>query len=66
MVRLWKSRFVIVALLSLFVFSGCTVSREIVDLKPLGDQPPLQELESHLDYEDPDAGQPDYVRVEPE
>lgn len=64
MLRLCKYSLVILFLLSALLFSGCSVSREIVDLKPLGDQPSLMELESHLQYEDPDAGQPDYVRIE--
>jgi len=52
-------RFILVWLL-LSTALGCRVSRNIVDLeKPV--QPPLQELEQHLDYQDPDAGQPDYV-----
>lgn len=44
--------------------SGCTVSRNIVAISPPPDQPQLQELEKHLNYTDPDAGQPDYVRTE--
>ncbi len=44
--------------------SGCSVSREIIELQPAADQTPLQELESNLNYQDPDAGKPDYVRVE--
>lgn len=39
---------------------GCHISRRIVDIKP-PPQPRLQNLESHLDYVDPDEGRPDYV-----
>jgi len=42
--------------------SGCGVSKEITNLAPAKDQPSLQQLESHLNYVDPDAGQPDYRR----
>jgi hypothetical protein len=40
--------------------AGCRISRNIRDLEP-PDQPPLQLLESHLDYVDPDDGRPDYI-----
>jgi len=43
---------------------GCRISRHIVDLTPPPDQPDLGQLESHLNYADPDAGQPDYVRTD--
>lgn len=43
--------------------AGCTISRHIVEIQP-PNQPPLQQIEQHLDYQDPDAGQPDYVIVE--
>ena len=50
-------------LLCAFLFSaGCSVSKDIVNLSPPTDQPSLQQLESHLDYVDPDAGQPNYRR----
>jgi hypothetical protein len=48
---------VIVAALAL---SGCWISRRIIDREPIR-QPPLQDLEQHLDYVDPDDGKPDYV-----
>ncbi len=41
---------------------GCGVSKKITNLAPAKDQPSLQQLESHLNYVDPDAGQPDYRR----
>lgn len=41
---------------------GCKASKEIVDLTPPPDQTSLQQLESHLNYVDPDAGQPNYRR----
>jgi len=43
--------------------AGCAIPRHIVELVPPPQQPPLQELERHLDYQDPDAGRPDYVRA---
>jgi hypothetical protein len=43
---------------------GCRISRNIRDLERPADLPPLQELEQHLNYQDPDAGEPDYVRTE--
>jgi hypothetical protein len=39
---------------------GCGPSRNIRDLQP-PPQPRLEELESHLDYVDPDEGRPSYV-----
>ena len=57
-------RLVIVAMVLIsYWLAGCGVSRNIVDLTPPPNQPPLQELEKHLNYHDPDAGRPDYVRV---
>lgn len=44
------------------VSNGCSTSQKIVNLVPAQDQPSLQELETHLNYVDPDAGQPDYRR----
>jgi len=35
--------------------AGCTVSRTIIEVQP-PEQPPLQDLDRHLDYVDPDAG----------
>jgi hypothetical protein len=49
-------------MLAAVVCSGCSVSKDIVNLSPPTDQPALQRLESHLDYVDPDAGQPNYRR----
>lgn len=43
---------------------GCSVSRRIRPVDP-PPQPPLSRLEQNLDYVDPDAGEPDYVIVEP-
>ena len=48
--------------LAAMVCSGCGVTKEITNLAPAQDQPPLQQLDSHLNYVDPDAGQPDYRR----
>jgi hypothetical protein len=48
--------------LAVLVCGGCGVSKEITNLAPGQDQPPLQQLESHLNYVDPDAGQPNYRR----
>jgi len=47
-----------------FHAAGCRISRHIVDLAPPAELPRLEALESHLDYFDPDAGQPDYVRTD--
>ena len=41
---------------------GCEISHKIRDLEPVR-YPPLTQLEQHLDYSDPDDGQPDYVRA---
>ena len=48
--------------LAAMVCGGCGVSKEITNLAPAQDQPSLQQLDSHLNYVDPDAGQPDYRR----
>ena len=40
--------------------SGCRISHRIIDREPIR-QPPLESLEQHLDYVDPDDGRPDYV-----
>ncbi len=48
--------------LAAMVCSGCGVSKEITNLAPATDQPSLEQLESHLNYVDPDAGQPNYRR----
>ena len=57
-----------VALLTIICFgfltAGCRFTRDIVDLTPPPSQPPLQELENHLRYVDPDAGKPTYVRAQ--
>jgi hypothetical protein len=42
---------------------GCRISRHVEETQIPPDQPPLRQLEAHLDYHDPDAGQPDYVRT---
>ena len=55
---------IIVAVLAGCWTAGCPISRHIVDVTPPPNQPPLQELEQHLEYTDPDAGQPDYVRTQ--
>ena len=47
-----------------FQAAGCRISRHIVDLAPSSELPRLEDLERHLDYVDPDAGQPDYVRTD--
>jgi len=44
----------------LCALSGCGPSGNIRDLTPPA-QPPLPDLEKHLNYVDPDAGRPDYV-----
>ena len=51
-------------LLGATLLCGCTISRRIVDLEPVR-QPPLTQLESHLDYQDPDDGRPDYIIERP-
>ncbi|MCP4451852.1 MAG: hypothetical protein GY809_10350 [Planctomycetes bacterium] len=48
--------------LTVLMCGGCGVSKEITNLAPDRGQTPLQQLESHLDYVDPDAGQPNYRR----
>jgi hypothetical protein len=52
-------RFIAIAVV-LWALGGCRISRHIVELEP-PPQPPLQQLESHLDYGDPDEGKPDYI-----
>lgn len=49
-------------MLAMMLCGGCKVTKQIVNLSPPPEQPPLQQLESHLNYVDPDAGQPDYRR----
>ena len=44
----------------LLAAAGCTVSRNIVDVRP-PTQGPLQQLDQHLTYVDPQAGRPDYI-----
>ncbi|MDP6439232.1 MAG: hypothetical protein QGH74_06340 [Candidatus Brocadiia bacterium] len=51
------------ALLAGLLSAGCPMSRNIVDLQPRQGQPRLEQLERNLNYADPDAGRPDYVRV---
>ncbi|MFO8007645.1 MAG: hypothetical protein R6V05_07925 [Candidatus Brocadiia bacterium] len=53
----------ILGLIFLLLSAGCGISRHIVEIPP-PDQPSLQQIEQHLDYQDPDAGEPDYVIVE--
>jgi len=51
---------VVVAFLVLTSAPGCTVPDHIADVQR-PHQPPLQQLEQNLDYQDPDAGEPDYI-----
>ena len=53
---------VIVVVLTGCWLAGCAVSKNIVEVRPPASQTPLQDLERHINYNDPDAGQPDYVR----
>ena len=48
--------------LAVLMCGGCGVSKKITDVAPAQNQPSLQQLESHLNYVDPDAGQPNYRR----
>ena len=57
-----KSRIQVVLLCAVLSCVGCKVSKEIVNLSPPREQPSLQQLESNLNYVDPDAGQPNYRR----
>lgn len=52
----------ILLMLATMACCGCSVSKDIVNLSAPTDQPSLQQLESHLNYVDPDAGQPNYRR----
>jgi hypothetical protein len=54
----------LVLVLMLFLPAGCKISHQITDTPVPSDQPPLERLDEHLHYQDPDAGQPDYVRSE--
>ncbi len=45
---------------ALAALTGCRISRHIVEIHP-PPQPPLQELDDHLDYVDPDDGRPSYI-----
>ncbi len=58
-----RARALILLALMAWCAGGCRISRHIVEVEP-PPQPPLQQLEQHLDYVDPDAGRPDYVFVE--
>ena len=51
------------AALAALALCGCSISRNIVDLTPPPNRPDLRRLEEHLDYADPDAGRPTYVRT---
>ena len=53
----------IMLVLAGWCMAGCRITRNIVDLQPPPGLPSLQKLEKHLNYADPDAGQPDYVRT---
>lgn len=55
-----RRRLVVLLLTGIWALCGCAISRRIVDIEP-PDQPPLQNLERHLDYTDPDDGRPDYI-----
>ncbi|MFO7957753.1 MAG: hypothetical protein R6X33_11725 [Candidatus Brocadiia bacterium] len=50
----------ILAFLVLTSALGCAVPDRIREIQP-PEQPPLPQLEQHLDYQDPDAGEPDYI-----
>jgi hypothetical protein len=58
------TRRIVVTLAILFALGGCSISHNIIDIKP-PPQPPLQDLEKHLDYVDPDQGRPTYVAPNP-
>ncbi len=51
-----------VVVLLVMLCTGCKVSKQILELERPADQIPLEQLESHLDYQDPDAGKPTYRR----
>ncbi len=57
-------RRIVVTLAVLLALSGCSISHNIVDITP-PKQPPLQDLDKHLDYVDPDRGRPSYVATNP-
>jgi hypothetical protein len=52
---------IVLALALMGTATGCLTSDKIVELEPDPGQPHLNNLESHLDYQDPDAGQDDYI-----
>ena len=54
------TRRIVVTLALLLALSGCSISRNIIDITP-PPQPPLQDLDKHLNYVDPDEGRPTYV-----
>ena len=56
--RLWAG---LLASALLVVATACSTSDTIVKLPPPSGLPSLTELEQHLDYRDPDDGQPDYI-----
>ncbi len=62
-VNLVRRCLIVLLALAIVWTAGCRISRNIVDVAPAVDVPPLQDLERHLDYQDPDAGRPDYVRL---
>jgi hypothetical protein len=49
------------ALCAVMVTVGCTTDPTIRNLKPKPGMPHLSNLENHLTYEDPDAGESDYI-----
>jgi len=56
---------IVLLLAALAATAGCTISRHIVEREPVR-QPPLTDLEQHLDYADPDDGRPDFVIEAPQ
>lgn len=52
-----------VVALAVLAVSGCRLSHKIIDLEPPAGLPPLEQLDRDMNYVDPDAGRPDYVRT---
>lgn len=60
-IRTGSGRLLGALILLLVLVGGCTTSDAIVLLPPPEGLSDLANLENHLDYRDPDDGQPDYI-----
>jgi len=57
-----KTLKLILPMLGCLMMAGCTIPRDIRPIEPPANHVHLNNLENNLDYQDPDANQPDYNR----